>query len=164
MNFNVFKLFDKKNHREEQKGPHEHMSNEHVRVYDSLPTQREKGNEQEEDAPNETQHRIFVLAMLAIALSCVALSFTVFKSPKAHFVVVDMAKLLRLKAATLVSSRGQKAEEGALEASSELAREAVLIRATIERYAATNKVIVVAKGAVFGGNVKEVTDEIEMLL
>ena len=164
MNFNVFKLFDKKNHREEQKGPHEHMSNEHVRVYDSLPTQRKKRNEQEKDAPNETQHSIFVLSMLAIALSCLALSLEVFKSPKAHFVVVDMAKLLRLKAATLVSSRGQKAEEGALEASSELAREAVLIRATIERYAASNKVIVVAKGAVFGGNVKEVTDEIETLL
>ena len=164
MNFNVFKLFNKEKRRKEPKGSYEHIPEEHVGVYDSLTTQREKRNEQEEDAPNETQHRIFVLSMLAIALSCLALSLEVFKSPKAHFVAVDMAKLLRLKAATLVSSRGQKAEEGALDTSSELAREAVLIRATIERYAATNKVIVVAKGAVFGGNVKEVTDEIENLL
>ena len=164
MNFNVFKLFNKEKRHEEPKGPYEHIPDEHVGVYDSLLTQGKKHNEQEEDAPNETQHRIFVLSMLAIALSCLALSLEVFKSPKADFVVVDMAKLLRLKAATLVSSRGQKAEEGALDASPELAREAVLIRAMIERYAASNKVIVVAKGAVFGGNVKEVTDEIEMLL
>ncbi len=163
MNFNVFKLFDKENRREEPKGSHEHRFDEQITIHDPLRTQRRKRNEQEE-APHETQHRIFVLSMLAIALSCVALSFTVFKSPKAHFVVVDMAKLLRLKAATLVSSRGQKAEEDTLDASSELAHEAALIRATIERYAASNKVIVVAKGAVFGGNVKEVTDEIETLL
>ena len=102
--------------------------------------------------------------MLAIGLSFLALSFSVFNSPKANFVVVDMAKLLRQKAATLVSGKEQKVAGGMSDVSPELAREAVLIRASIERYAAANKVIVVAKGAVFGGNVKEVTDEIESLL
>lgn len=163
MNFNVFKLFDKENRREEPKGSYEHIPEEHVGVYDSLLTHEKKSNEQEEEL-KETQHRMFVLSMLAITLSCLALSLGVFRAPKAHFVVVDMAKLLRLKAATLVSEKEQRVPGGMSDVSPELAREAVLIRASIERYAAVNKVIVVAKGAVFGGNVKEVTDEIETLL
>ncbi|MDP5012433.1 MAG: type-F conjugative transfer system protein TrbI [Alphaproteobacteria bacterium] len=158
MNLNVFKVFDKDTRRSERD-----IYDEKTKEYGSLLTYGDKDNEQEEER-KETQHRIFVLSMLAIALSFLALSFSVFNSPKANFVVVDMAKLLRQKAATLVSGKEQKVAGGMSDVSPELAREAVLIRASIERYAAANKVIVVAKGAVFGGNVKEVTDEIETLL
>lgn len=158
MDLNVFKLFDKNTRREEHDA-----SVDTIKVYGSLLAHGIKDNEQEEER-KETHHRIFVLSMLAIALSFLALSFSVFNSPKVNFVVVDMAKLLRHKAATLVSGKEQKVVGGMSDVSPELAGEAVLIRASIERYAAANKVIVVAKGAVFGGNVKEVTDEIETLL
>ena len=121
-------------------------------------------DEIQRETQKETQHRIFVLSMLAIVLSCLALSMSIFKTPKAQFVVVDMALLLRKKAATLVSEKKHKIEGERGDASPELAHEARKIRTTIEHYAASNKVIVVAKGAVFGGNVKEVTDEIEILL
>ncbi len=175
MTFSIFKLFDKKFWRSlneevdlstevssEIKNPKENEKR------DKEVIEKEKFSE-EKHVLNETPHRIFVLSVLAIALSCFALSFSVFRAPEVHFVVVDMNKLLRQKAAILVSEKAKNAQKGqdnndSGDLSPQLETEARLIRATIERYAAANKVIVVAKGAVVGGTIKEVTDEIEALL
>lgn len=154
---------------------------------------------------NDTHHRLFILSVLAVVMSTLALLLSVFKTPLSspvgvhsfglnagdrEFVVVDMAKLLRKKASTLVFDKGQRPSTAAgnipinntpeatnpknipgatnptdlPDASPKVAGEARAIRSTLERYAAANKVIVVAKGAVFGENMREVTDEIDSLL
>ncbi len=115
-------------------------------------------------SPTDTKGYVFYLAVLAIVLSCAAL-FMVSKGsalPGPNFVVVDMGQLLRQKAASLVTSKGLEGEDDKREM--QLESYAKRIRAVIESYAAEHKVIVVAKGAVFGKELVEVTDVISRRL
>lgn len=107
---------------------------------------------------NDTEHRLFVLSVLAIVISGVALGFATFKTARPAFVVVDMNQLLRKKAASIVETQQDPKEEV------KILTEARRIREKIEQFAAENKVIVAAKGAVFGDNLREVTDEISAML
>ena len=179
MTLPIFKLFDKESWYSLNEGTalSTEMKNTNKRSNNGTIEKEtgEKGMLKEEKlaeekfALNDTSHRIFVLSVLAIVLSSFAISFSIFKVSEVNFGGVDMGKLLRKKAAALVSEKAQKEQKGQdksdpVDFSPQLEIEARLIRSTIERYAAVNKVIVVVKGAVIGGNVKEVTDEIETLL
>jgi hypothetical protein len=113
----------------------------------------------------DTKAYVFYLSVLAIVLSCAALFMvskgSSFTSP--NFVVVDMNQLLRQKAAALVHTNKELgSEDGKKEM--QLESYAKHIRQVIENYASENKVIVVAKGAVFGKELVEVTDAISSRL
>ena len=131
-------------------------------------TSGETSSETLSEANSETGHRLFVLSVLAIIISAFALGFAAFKSPKQNWVIVDMNQLLRQKAVSLVEEKRdvleQREGESALKRAQDVQKEAKVIREKIEKFAANNKVIVIAKGAVFGGNLREVTDEIAATL
>jgi hypothetical protein len=115
-------------------------------------------------SPTDTKAYVFYLSVLAIVLSCAALFMaskgSSLTSP--NFVVVDMNQLLRQKAATLVKSKGLEGEDDKRDM--QLESHAKRIREVIENYASEHKVIVVSKGAVFCGELKEVTDAVSSRL
>lgn len=115
---------------------------------------------------SESDQRTFYLAVFALLLSCVSFGVCGFNTTSSslhkHIVVVDMNKLLRQKAAAIVHQQSKASAEAETEL--KLAEHARQIRAKIDAYAANNQVIVVAKGAVFGAHLKEITDAIAVLL
>ena len=114
---------------------------------------------------SETQKRVFSLAVLAIVLSTGALIMAGLKRPLplvSQVVMVDVNQLLRLKATALLSEKGFDPHDD--KNSLRLAEQARVIRSLIEKYAADRGVIVVAKGAVFGKDIVDVTDDLSSLL
>ena len=108
--------------------------------------------------PSSIQH--FYLAVMAVIVSCLSLFMAskAYLLPQQKFVVVDMNYLLHQKAAFLMNEKS--GEEGKWEM--QLAQHAKGIRKVIENYAVENNVIVVSKGAIFGKEIEEVTDAINI--
>lgn len=113
----------------------------------------------------ETEQRTFYLAVLALLFSFASFAVSGFKvstSSTHQMVVVDMNQLLRQKAADIVKQQSEKTSDSTMEL--KLVEQARHVRTLIEEYAAKNNVIVAAKGAVFGSNLKDVTHEISAQL
>ncbi len=113
----------------------------------------------------ETEQRIFYLAVCAFLFSAAAFAVSGVKvtaSASHQIVEVDMNQLLRQKAADIVKQQSGQPSES--ETEFRIAEQARQIRALIDAYAVEHHVIVVSKGAVFGANLKDVTNEISALL
>jgi hypothetical protein len=162
---NIARSYQQKQNQQEDKSEPEvnRLPLEPIAIYDfDVNDGKSDFPENPRNHPNlsstDTEHRIFVLSVLAIVVSAIALGFATFKTAKPAFVVVDMNRLLRKKAASIVETQQDPKEEV------KILKEARRIREKIDRFAVENKVVVVAKGAVFGGNLREVTDEISAML
>ncbi len=151
------------NQQEEKSDPENRLPLEPIAIYDFDVNDGKSDFPENPRSPQnlsstDTEHRIFVLSVLAIVVSAIALGFATFKTAKPAFVVVDMNQLLRKKAASIVETQQDPKEEV------KILKEARRIREKIEQFAVENKVVVAVKGAVFGGNLREVTDEISAML
>lgn len=113
----------------------------------------------------QTQKRTFYLSVFAILMSCLTLVQVGLKPSdflQQQIVTVDMNQLIRLKASSLMKEKDQEVSETMKHI--HMDEQARNIRLHINTYAKANNVIVVAKGAVFGSTIKDVTDDIAATL
>jgi hypothetical protein len=114
---------------------------------------------------HQTQQRTFYLSLAALLFSCGAFALNGLKpidSFQNNIVIVDLNQLLRQKASALIQSKSM--EESDVKRDLQLAEQARQIRAQIENYAKSNNVTVLSKGAVFGSNIRDVTDELAAIV